>query len=83
MYEAPLAFDPARVARVQRTFINCTEPPLATIDAIRPRVIDPKFWDGHWLPGSRVVELKTGHDPMVSAPEALTALLLACATGRP
>lgn len=82
VYEAPLAFEPARVARVPRTFINCTQPPLATIDAIRPRVVDPKFWDGHWLPGSHVVELPTGHDPMISAPDALTALLLACATDR-
>jgi pimeloyl-ACP methyl ester carboxylesterase len=81
-YEATLAFDPARVAQVPRTFINCTQPPLATIDAIRPRVVDAKFWDGHWLPGSRVVELPTGHDPMVSAPDALTALLQTCATGR-
>ena len=58
-----------------RTFINCTQPPLATIDVIRTRVTDPKFWDGAWLPGSRVVELVTGHDPMISEPEALTRLL--------
>ena len=31
---------------VPRTFVNCTKPTLATIDAIRPRVVDPKFWDG-------------------------------------
>ena len=80
-YSAPLAFDPQRVAAVPRTFVNCTQPALATIDAIRPRVVDPKFWDGAWLGGggARVVELKTGHDPMVSAPEALTQLLLGCA----
>lgn len=78
-YEAPLQFDPWRVARVPRTFVSCTRPTLATIDAIRPRVRDPKFWDGAWLPGSRVVELATGHDPMISAPEALTRVLLDCA----
>lgn len=80
-YSAPLAFDPQRVAAVPRTFINCTQPPLATIDAIRPRVVDAKFWDGAWMGGggARVVELKTGHDPMVSAPQALTQLLLGCA----
>ena len=78
-YQAALAFDPWRVARVPRTFISCTRPALATIDAIRPRVLDPRFWDGAWLPGSRVVTLETGHDPMVSAPAELTALLLACA----
>jgi len=78
-YEAPLDFNPARVAQVPRTFVNCTEPPLGTIDVIRSRVTDPKFWGGTWLPGSRVVTLATGHAPMISAPEALTEILLACA----
>ncbi|NTV87365.1 MAG: alpha/beta hydrolase [Burkholderiaceae bacterium] len=74
-YEAPLDFDPVRVAQVPRTFINCTRPPLPTIDVIRTRVRDPKFWDGAWLAGSRVVDLATGHDPMISAPQALTQCL--------
>jgi hypothetical protein len=30
------------------------------------------------LPGSRVVEMKTGHDPMVSDPDALSHWLLDC-----
>lgn len=77
-YQAPLDFDPARVARVPRTFVNCIQPPLATIDVIRARVSDPKFWDGAWLPGSRQITLETGHDPMISAPAALTRLLLDC-----
>ena len=29
--------------------------------------------------GVRVVELETGHDPMVSAPQELTRLLVGCA----
>jgi pimeloyl-ACP methyl ester carboxylesterase len=78
-YQAALDFDPRRVASVPRTFVNCTQPPLATIDVIRQRVVDPRFWDGAWLPGAKVVELKTGHDPMVSAPAALTQILLDCA----
>lgn len=78
-YEALLWFDPQRVARVPRTFVNCIRPALGTIDAIRPRVTDPRFWDGAWLPGSRVVTLETGHDPMISAPEDLTRVLLDCA----
>jgi pimeloyl-ACP methyl ester carboxylesterase len=81
-YQAPLEFDPVRVARVPHTFINCVAPPLATIDVIRTRVTDPKFWNGAWLPGSRVVTLATGHDPMISAPEELTAVLLECAMNR-
>jgi pimeloyl-ACP methyl ester carboxylesterase len=75
-YTAPLDFDPVRVARTPRTFIDCTRPPLATIDVIRQRVRDPKFWDGAWWPGCSVVELPTGHDPMISAPDRLTAVLL-------
>ena len=77
-YTDVLDFDPARVARVPRTYIHCTRPTLATIDAIWPRVNDPKFWDGLWLPGSRRLELATGHDPMVSAPQELTDVLLEC-----
>ena len=46
---------------------------------IRTRVVDPKFWSGAWLPGSRVVTLTTGHDPMISAPAELTQILLDCA----
>jgi hypothetical protein len=53
---------------------------LATIDAIWPRVNDPKFWDGLWLPGTHTMELATGHDPMISAPRELTEVLLGCAS---
>jgi pimeloyl-ACP methyl ester carboxylesterase len=77
-YMAPLEFDAQRVARVPRTFVNCTQPALATIDVIRQRVVDPKFWDGAWAPGAKIVELKTGHDPMISAPDDLLRILLEC-----
>jgi len=80
-YQAPLQFDPRRVASVPRTFIDCVQPRLATIDSIRPRVRDAGFWDGAWMAGggARVVELATGHDPMVSAPQELARLLADCA----
>jgi pimeloyl-ACP methyl ester carboxylesterase len=80
-YQAALDFDPQRVAAVPRTFVSCTQPALATIDAIRPRVADPRFWEGHWQSGAgaKVVELKTGHDPMITAPADLTRILLDCA----
>lgn len=76
-YQAPLAFEPARVAAVPRTFVDCTRPALGTIDVIRQRVRDPKFWDGAWQGGgsARLVEMPTGHDPMISEPEALAQLL--------
>jgi pimeloyl-ACP methyl ester carboxylesterase len=79
-YTQVLNFDPRRIATVPRTFINCTRPPLATIDVSRQRMVDPQFWDGHWLPGSRVVTMDTGHDPMVSDPLGLTHWLLDCST---
>jgi pimeloyl-ACP methyl ester carboxylesterase len=80
-YQAALQFDPKRVAGVPRTFIDCVQPRLATIDSIRPRVRDAAFWGGEWMRGggARVVELATGHDPMVSAPQELARLLVDCA----
>ena len=78
-YQAPLDFDVQRVAAVPRTFVNCSQPALATIEPSRLRVKDPKFWDGAWLPSSKIVEIKTGHDPMVSEPAALARILLECA----
>lgn len=79
-YQAALQFEPARVAAVPRTFVDCTQPALATIDVIRQRLRDPRFWDGAWQggAGARLVELATGHDPMVSEPQALTRILLGC-----
>ncbi|MBL0423302.1 alpha/beta hydrolase [Ramlibacter sp. AW1] len=74
-YTAPLDFEPARVAKVPRTFISCTDPALATVDGSRSRVRDPGFWSGHWQAGSAIVELRTGHDPMISAPHELSSLL--------
>jgi len=80
-YQAPLQFDAQRVAAVPRTFVDCVNPRLGTIDSIRPRVRDTSFWGGAWTGGggSRVVELDTGHDPMVSDPAGLTRILLECA----
>jgi pimeloyl-ACP methyl ester carboxylesterase len=75
-YTQVLDFDPQRVACVPRTFVNCTEPPLGTIEVSRLRMRDPKFWGGAWLPGSQVLEMKTGHDPMVSDPQGLVDVLL-------
>ena len=78
-YQAPLDFDVQRVAAIPRTFVNCTQPALGTIEPSRLRVKDAKFWDGAWLPNSKIVEIKTGHDPMISEPSALTKILLDCA----
>jgi pimeloyl-ACP methyl ester carboxylesterase len=68
VYQDVLNFDAQRVASVARTFIDCTEPALATIDVMRKRVRTD--------PGWKVVGMRTGHDPMVSQPEELARLLL-------
>jgi pimeloyl-ACP methyl ester carboxylesterase len=78
-YQAPLDFDVRRVAAVPRTFVSCTEPALPTIAPSRLRVKDPAFWGGAWLPDSKFVEIKTGHDPMISEPARLARMLLDCA----
>jgi hypothetical protein len=72
----PLAFDVQRVGAIPRTFINCTKPALATIEPSRLRVKDPAFWGGAWRAGSQLIEMSTGHDPMISEPAALTRILL-------
>jgi pimeloyl-ACP methyl ester carboxylesterase len=80
-YMAALKFDPNRVAAIPRTFVNCVRPALGTIDAIRQRLADARYWDGAWQGGggARLVELQTGHNPMMTAPEDLTRILLEAA----
>ena len=68
LYQQPLPFDAERVATVPRTFIDCTRPALATIAPSRVRVRSEPGWN--------VVEMATGHDPMVSEPAALSQILL-------
>jgi pimeloyl-ACP methyl ester carboxylesterase len=82
-YTHALSFSAARVASVPRTFVDCTTPPLATIDSIRARVRDPQFWGGLWhqgTGGAHIAMLATGHDPMVSAPHELALILQQCAS---
>jgi pimeloyl-ACP methyl ester carboxylesterase len=78
-YQMPLNFDAQRVAATPRTFISCTAPALATIEPSRLRAKDPAFWGGAWAQGCQVLEMTTGHDPMISAPSELTRILLDCA----
>ncbi len=78
-YTDPLHFDMVRLGAVPRTFIDCVNPPLATINASRERARSAATWDGYWLPNSGLVVMNTGHDPMVSAPAELAQILLRCA----
>jgi pimeloyl-ACP methyl ester carboxylesterase len=67
VYEDVLQFDEARVASLSRTFVDCTSPALPTIEKSRQRVRSE--------PGWKVIEIATGHDPMISAPIQLLDIL--------
>ncbi len=67
LYDDPLHFDPDRVKRWPRQFIDCNSPSLATIEVMRQRVRSDASW--------QVNEIATGHDAMISAPQALLAQL--------
>jgi pimeloyl-ACP methyl ester carboxylesterase len=67
VYEDVLHFDEARVAHLARTFVDCTSPALPTIKESRQRVRSE--------PGWQVIEIATGHDPMISAPDQLLDIL--------
>ncbi len=67
VYDVPLAFDPETLKVLPRTFVDCTSPALPTIATSRQRVRSEPGWD--------VIEIATGHDPMISAPEALLNVL--------
>jgi pimeloyl-ACP methyl ester carboxylesterase len=71
MYRVPLHFDGERWAKLPRLFIDCNAPAYPTIDAMRVRV--------RQQPGWRIVEMATGHFPMVTMPAELTSHLLSVA----
>jgi pimeloyl-ACP methyl ester carboxylesterase len=71
VFEEPLSFDADRWAARPRTYVDCTAPALTTIEPSRRLVRSQPGWE--------LVELATGHDPMVSAPDRLAAALLAVA----
>ena len=70
-YREPMPFDAGRWAAVPRCFIDCNSPAYPTIDGSRKRV--------RGQPGWRIVELATGHFPMLTMPERLVQELLVCA----
>jgi pimeloyl-ACP methyl ester carboxylesterase len=68
VYDEPLLFDGRRWAARPRTYVDCSVPALASIEPSRERARSQPGWE--------VVALATGHDPMVSAPDELVAVLL-------
>ena len=73
MYRVPLHYDGTLIEALPRLFIDCHQPAYPTIDAMRQRVRE--------LPRWQVVEMATGHFPMVTQPELLARHLLAFAAG--
>ncbi len=71
VYADSLNFDAVRVAAIPRTFIDCIKPPQPLIAPMRKRV--------RQQPGWQVIEIATGHEPMISAPRELLRLLLGLA----
>jgi pimeloyl-ACP methyl ester carboxylesterase len=67
-YQQPLPFDGERWAALPRCFVDCVNPAYATIAEARLRV--------RQQPGWHLVELDTGHFPMLTRPGDLTELLL-------
>jgi pimeloyl-ACP methyl ester carboxylesterase len=67
-YTAAVALLRGGYAPFARTYIDCTEPVLVTINSTKERVRKESGW--------QIVTMKTGHLPMVTQPEALTDILL-------
>ena len=65
MYRQPLDYDAALLEAVPRLFIDCTDPAYPTIEPVRRLVREE--------PGWQVVEIATGHFPMVTTPTELIA----------
>lgn len=53
---------------VPKVYVDCTEPPIAALSAMKARWRTAADWE--------YIELKTGHDLMVSAPDETAQILL-------
>ncbi len=72
VYDSPLHIAAPVGNGLPCTYIACTEPPYPVLEDVWNWVREQDHWN--WL------ELATGHDAMVSAPEELTRLLLQTGT---
>jgi pimeloyl-ACP methyl ester carboxylesterase len=69
-YQEPIRLNHPLGNRVQKTYIACTDPPY-----------EPLVPTHHWVQrqkGWQYLEFASGHDAMVTHPEALAELLLGC-----
>ena len=70
-YRDPLHFNGDRWGQLPRCFIDCVRPAYPSIAAMRERV--------RAMPGLKLIEMQTGHCPMVTEPQLLVQHLLALA----
>jgi pimeloyl-ACP methyl ester carboxylesterase len=73
-YEERVTWDTASLAEVSRSYVICTGKPSPIRERLSARARELRE------SGCKVDELPTGHFPMRSMPNALTAILLSCAT---
>ena len=76
-YEERVSWDEASIADVSRRYIICTGKPSPLQERLTARARELRE------SGCAVDELPTGHFPMRTMPDALTAILLSCATLAP
>ncbi|ACL61296.1 alpha/beta fold hydrolase [Methylobacterium nodulans] len=74
-YESPLRLKGPLGNGLPRTYVDCTNPSYPPLDGVKDWVRRQPGWD--WA------ALATGHDAMVSTPDALARLLVELATPRP
>lgn len=67
-YRQPLRLEHPPGNGVDRVYVDCTRPRLPSLERVKSRVRSEAGW--------RVLELATGHDAMVTAPGALSEVLL-------
>ncbi|MFE1602061.1 alpha/beta fold hydrolase [Methylobacterium sp. ID0610] len=74
-YESPLHLRGPVGNGLPRTYVDCTRPAYAALNGVKAWVRRQSGWG--------FVALEAGHDAMVSAPDALTRLLVELGTSRP
>ncbi|GAA1702666.1 alpha/beta hydrolase [Microbacterium sediminicola] len=67
MYRQTFDYDESLIQPLPRLFIDCTDPAYPTIAPVRKLVREEPGWE--------VVEIATGHFPMISTPDELVAHL--------
>jgi pimeloyl-ACP methyl ester carboxylesterase len=67
-FSQPLRFQHEGGAHLPRTYVYCSNPPTGSFDQFATRFRNDPKWRFH--------ELKTGHDCMVTQPEALARIIL-------